>query len=204
VDGLNRLVTNGAATFGYDARGNLTSSTNAGVTSAYSYNADNLLTDGPGGAFLKYDVLGRLRRSGGNGAPDTQYQYDGINLVAEYNPTNTLQRRYVHGSGTDEPIVWYEGTAISATTRRYLMRDERGSIASVSDNAGALIAINRYDEYGIPAATNLGRFGYTGQNPISHNQHSKSRFCHRFRKSYLSGFSSTLLAISAFVFRCSI
>jgi RHS repeat-associated protein len=26
-----------------------------------------------------------------------------------------------------------------------------------------LLAINRYDEYGIPAATNLGRFQYTGQ-----------------------------------------
>jgi RHS repeat-associated protein len=147
------------ATFGYDGRGNLTSS----GTSTYSYNADNLLTDGPGGAFLKYDVLGRLRRSGGNGAPDTQYQYDGINLVAEYNASNTLQRRYVHGSGTDEPIVWYEGTAISATTRRYLMRDERGSITSVTDNTGTLLARNRYDEYGIPDPANVGRFGYTGQ-----------------------------------------
>jgi RHS repeat-associated protein len=159
VDGLNRILTNGTVNMGYDGRGNLTSS----GTSAYTYNADNLLTDGPGGAFLKYDVLGRLRRSGGNGAPDTQYQYDGINLVAEYNASNTLQRRYVHGSGTDEPIVWYEGTAISATTRRYLMRDERGSITSVSDSTGTLLARNRYDEYGIPDPANLGRFGYTGQ-----------------------------------------
>jgi RHS repeat-associated protein len=28
---------------------------------------------------------------------------------------------------------------------------------------GAAIAINKYDEYGIPAATNIGRFQYTGQ-----------------------------------------
>jgi RHS repeat-associated protein len=86
-----------------------------------------------------------------------------IALTGEYNASNVLQRRYIHGPGTDEPIIWYEGIAINATTRRYLMRDERGSMASVSDNAGALIAVNRYDEYGIPAATNLGRFGYTGQ-----------------------------------------
>jgi RHS repeat-associated protein len=33
----------------------------------------------------------------------------------------------------------------------------------VSDSAGALIGINRYDEYGIPASTNIGRFQYTGQ-----------------------------------------
>jgi RHS repeat-associated protein len=97
------------------------------------------------------------------GGVTTRFQYDGITLTGEYNASNVLQRRYIHGPGTDEPIIWYEGIAINATTRRYLMRDERGSIASVSDNAGALIAVNRYDEYGIPAATNLGRFGYAGQ-----------------------------------------
>ena len=37
------------------------------------------------------------------------------------------------------------------------------SIVAVSDSAGALIGINRYDEYGIPASTNIGRFQYTGQ-----------------------------------------
>jgi RHS repeat-associated protein len=43
------------------------------------------------------------------------------------------------------------------------MRDERGSITSVSDSTGTLLARNRYDEYGIPDPANLGRFGYTGQ-----------------------------------------
>ncbi len=33
----------------------------------------------------------------------------------------------------------------------------------MSDSAGNTIATNSYDEYGIPAATNMGRFGYTGQ-----------------------------------------
>jgi RHS repeat-associated protein len=43
------------------------------------------------------------------------------------------------------------------------MADERGSIVSVTDSAGATLHINAYDEYGIPAPGNLGRFGYTGQ-----------------------------------------
>lgn len=43
------------------------------------------------------------------------------------------------------------------------MTDERGSVVSITDSAGATININAYDEYGIPAPTNLGRFGYTGQ-----------------------------------------
>jgi len=59
--------------------------------------------------------------------------------------------------------VWYEGGAINNTTRRFLMADERGSIVSVTDSAGATIAVNSYDEYGIPASGNVGKFGYTGQ-----------------------------------------
>ncbi|MBV5271012.1 MAG: RHS repeat-associated core domain-containing protein, partial [Afipia sp.] len=33
----------------------------------------------------------------------------------------------------------------------------------ITDSAGATIHINAYDEYGIPAPGNIGRFGYTGQ-----------------------------------------
>ena len=34
---------------------------------------------------------------------------------------------------------------------------------AVSSAAGAITAINEYDEYGRPAPGNAGRFGYTGQ-----------------------------------------
>ena len=82
-------------------------------------------------------------------------------MIAEYNASNVLQRRYVHGPGTDNPIVWYEGTGIA--DKRYMIADERGSITGIVKQDGSLLAINAYDEYGIPAATNVGRFGYTGQ-----------------------------------------
>src|SRR5256885_7403219 len=45
--------------------------------------------------------------------------------------------------------------------------DERGSVVSFPDSAGALIALNRYDEYGKPQSTNAGRFQYTGQMWLS-------------------------------------
>ena len=45
--------------------------------------------------------------------------------------------------------------------------DERGSIVAVSDGSGNALAINRYDEYGIPQSGNLGRFQYTGQKWIA-------------------------------------
>ncbi len=69
--------------------------------------------------------------------------------------------RYVHAPGIDRPIVWYEGAGLA--NKRYLMSDERGSVTSITSASGAVLAINTYDEYGIPAAGNLGRFQYTGQ-----------------------------------------
>jgi RHS repeat-associated protein len=82
-------------------------------------------------------------------------------LIVEYDVNNAVARRFIHGPGTDEPLVWYEGSGTS--TRRYLHADERGSIVAVSDSSGAIYATNSYDEYGIPDASNSGRFQYTGQ-----------------------------------------
>lgn len=89
-----------------------------------------------------------------------RFNYDGLDAIAEVS-NGVIARRYVHGPGTDDPIVWYEGSGTS--DRRFLHSDERGSIVSVSDSSGALIGINRYDEYGVPASTNIGRYQYTGQ-----------------------------------------
>jgi RHS repeat-associated protein len=113
------------------------------------------------------DPLGRLYQTA-QGAVTTRFAYDGVDLIAEYNASNALLRRYVHGPGIDNPIAWYEGGTISSTTRRLLMADDPstgsgGSVVSISDSAGAVININAYDEYGIPAPGNVGRFGYTGQ-----------------------------------------
>ena len=67
----------------------------------------------------------------------------------------------VHGPGTDEPLLTYEGAGL--TDRRYAHADERGSVIATSNGAGAMLATNRYDDYGLPAAGNVGRFQYTGQ-----------------------------------------
>ena len=53
------------------------------------------------------------------------------------------------------PLVWYEGAA-PRQRRRYLLADHQGSIVAVADDAGAALAINTYDEYGIPGAANHG------------------------------------------------
>ena len=59
--------------------------------------------------------------------------------------------------------MWFEGASVADSARRYLFADERGSIVAVTDGNGNALAIDSYDEYGIPAAGNQGRFQYTGQ-----------------------------------------
>jgi hypothetical protein len=44
------------------------------------------------------------------------------------------------------------------------LADQQGSIVAIADRYGNPVAINAYDEWGIPnAARSSGRFGYTGQ-----------------------------------------
>ncbi|MBW8734980.1 MAG: hypothetical protein JF571_11885, partial [Asticcacaulis sp.] len=57
---------------------------------------------------LTYDAEDRLL-SIAKGSSTTRFLYDGVDLIAEYDGGGTLLRRYVHGPGDDEPLVWYEG-----------------------------------------------------------------------------------------------
>jgi RHS repeat-associated protein len=77
-----------------------------------------------------------------------------------------MVHRYIHGSdkGSDDPLIWYENPV--SGWRRPLVADQQGSIIAVADMYGNPLAINAYDEYGIPNASNKGRFGYTGQTWI--------------------------------------
>ena len=158
VNGLNQYTAAGSAGFGYDANGNLTTD----GSTAFTYDIENRLVAASGAntAELRYDPLGRLYETTG-ASGTTRFLYDGDELVAEFDGSGALLRRYVHGTAVDDPVVWYEGNAIGPA--RWMHADSQGSIVGVSDASGALIATDRYDEYGIPQSTNIGRFQYTGQ-----------------------------------------
>jgi hypothetical protein len=64
-------------------------------------------------------------------------------LIAEYNASGTMLRRYVHGPGMDEPIVWYEGSGTS--DRRWLIANQLGSVVAVTNASGAATNVNTYD-----------------------------------------------------------
>jgi RHS repeat-associated protein len=158
ANGLNQYTTAGPATFGYDSNGNLVSD----GTNSFTYDAENRLISASGAVSgtLVYDPMGRLFQLGVK-----QFLYDGDEAVAEYttvNPT-TVYKRYIHGTGEDDPLIWYVGSTVGSANRFSMQSDHQGSITSVADASGTVIAINRYDEYGIPASGNTGRFQYTGQ-----------------------------------------
>ncbi|HEY1606692.1 MAG TPA: RHS repeat-associated core domain-containing protein [Allosphingosinicella sp.] len=157
TNGLNQLTTIGATVPTYDSKGNMTY---AGGTT-YSYSSENLLTSSTGGASLTYDPEKRLYQVSGGVAGTQRFAYDGTSLIAEYDGSNALLRRYVFGPRADEPIVWYEGSG--TTDRRFLHQDERGTVVAVSNSSGAELNVNTYDEYGKPATSDSGRFLYTGQ-----------------------------------------
>lgn len=155
INGLNQMTSSGATSLGYDSRGNLTAS---GITT-YAYDAFNRLRSSNNGMSANYDPLGRL--SDLSLASATRFFHDGQQMAAEPDVTGAIQRRYVWGDGADELITWYEGAG--TTNRRWAVSDERGSVVAYADSANTAIAINRYDEYGIPQSGNIGRFQYTGQ-----------------------------------------
>lgn len=154
ANGLNQYTAAGAVAFVYDANGNLVGD---GVNN-YTFDAENRLVASSNGVVLNYDPTGRLFQVAGPRGT-AQFLYDGDQLAAEYDGVGNLLNRYVHGPGEDDPIAWYPGSE----GVRWYHRDHQGSIVALAGASGAQVAINAYDEYGIPTPGNVGRFQYTGQ-----------------------------------------
>lgn len=160
VDGQNQLDAIDSVAVTHDGRGNVTGA----LGRTYGYDDANRLTSanaGAGAAAFTFDPMNRLATSTVGGV-STRRQYVGDQLVAEYNVgTGALTRRYIPGLGLDDVAAAYDGAGVS--NRSWQLADERGSVIAQSGATGAVSAINTYDEYGVPASGNTGRFQYTGQ-----------------------------------------
>lgn len=172
-DGLNRYTTVAGSAFNYDGRQNLISDGSRNFT----YDLENRLLTATGSVSgtLTYDPLGRLR-SYATGGTTTEFLYDGDRLVAEYNASGgALLRRYAHGPGVDEPLIWYEGSSTSSG-QNWLIADRQGSIIATT-NASGTATTYAYDPYGIPREWTGPRFRYTGQAILAELQvyHYKAR-----------------------------
>jgi RHS repeat-associated protein len=160
VNSMNEYIIAGGKSISYDDNGNLT---NDGSTE-FAYDTDNRLLSASGqkNATLTYDPLGRLHETS-DGTTTTGFLFDGDALVAEYNSSGIITKRYVHDSGVDEPLIVYNGSSVGSSNRQFLHADHQGSIIALSNSSGSMMSKNSYDAYGIPAMSNSGRFAYTGQ-----------------------------------------
>lgn len=166
-NGLNQDAAIAALANGYDANGNMTNDGQRAMT----YDVYNrLLTVAGSGVNVKlvYDPEGRLAKySTDGGATYTTFQYDGSNLISEYTTAGGLAERYIHGTGTDEPLVWFHGWDTS--DQRFFYQNYQGSVIGYTNASGGLTELYKYSPYGEPkdasnnASWSGSRFRYTGQ-----------------------------------------
>jgi hypothetical protein len=129
MDRMDQMLENGVASgaslladYSYDTLGRRSNVARAnGASTAWSFDG----VSGSGAMTLSYDPMGRLLTATSGGIA-TCYLYDGDRLVAEYT-SGALTHRYVHGAGTDEPLVWYKGATLTDRhwRRRAVLRAER-------------------------------------------------------------------------------
>ncbi len=96
----------------------------------------------------------------GSVSEDIRYLYDGDEVIAETDAGGTVLRRFVYGTGVDEPIAMYIGAGTDQ--RRFYVTDPQGSVIAMVDETGALVDQYTYSAYGIPDDPALGVTG----NPL--------------------------------------
>ncbi|CAN1504049.1 Rhs repeat-associated core [Sphingomonadaceae bacterium] len=79
-----------------------------------------------------------------------------------------MLRRYVHGTGVDDPLAVFEGSGVADSAARLVKTNHQGSVVALTDWNGNLLSKNSYDDWGIPGSANAavsagGRFSCTGQ-----------------------------------------
>jgi RHS repeat-associated protein len=151
-DTSGNMIKDGTRTLTYDVYNRLIRVQRTGLDASYDY-----------------DVEGRLQKVTNNSIVTT-YRYYGVDRIAEYNGAGNLLRRYVHGVGTDEPVVQLEGTGI--TDKRYFVQNYQGSVIAMANTAGTVSGLYKYGAYGEPYDVNGNlnwsgpAFRYTGQTVL--------------------------------------
>ena len=179
----NRMTSDGTYDYTYDDEGNRITRTKISDDSMteYSWDHRNRLTKvveratGSGGAITKqtdykYDVFNRrISKSydadgaGGGSAAVSRYVYDGHNIVLQFDGSNTLTHRYLHGPSIDQILA----DENSSNAILWPLADHQGTIRDLINNSGAVQNHLKYDTFGKVAAESNAAvdhlFAYTGR-----------------------------------------
>ena len=165
-DDQDRMLAYGEASYTYSANGELSTKTEFGQTTAYTYDElGNLLRVVlPAGATIDYVVDGRNRRVGKkvNGTLVRQWLYgDALRIVAELDGSGALISRFVYGSQANVPDSMIRGGAIYR-----IVSDHLGSPRLIAESTtGSVAQWIEYDAFGtVMSDTNPGfqPFGFAG------------------------------------------
>jgi YD repeat-containing protein len=130
----NQQTTFGTNTITYDLNGNLSTVTDAGVTTTYTWNARNQLIGISNTGFsasFTYDSFGRRMGKTVQGTT-TNFVYDGLNPVQE-KAGATVTANLLTGLGLDEFFTRTDGVGV-----RSLLPDALGSTVALGDGTGTL------------------------------------------------------------------
>ena len=152
-DADDRLLTAGGTSYNYDNNGNLIRKVNASGTTRYEYDYENRLTKvtlpDASQVTYQYSPLGdRLSKTDKDGTTNYLYDFKNIfyepeDILMELDATGTQKARYTHSPGVDKPVSISRGGATF-----YYLFDGLGSVTSLTDVNGDIVASYKYDAFG--------------------------------------------------------
>ncbi len=114
--------------------------------STYTYNADQKLIQGVKGTNtvnFTYDYALRRSSTSLNNTIQEQYIYDGEDVIADYDASWGLLRKYIFAPGTDNILAMK-----TSSTNYYYLKDHLGSVKEMTNTSGNVIEQYDYTEFG--------------------------------------------------------
>jgi RHS repeat-associated protein len=151
---LNQYTRVGPEYYYYDLNGNLI----VDGTYIYYYDCENRLTDvndnstGNRVASYKYDFAGHRVKKIIYGTPNVvrKYNYDGDQIIGEYDVNGVILRRFYYGPNIDEPICIHRTLLGGGLGLFYYHYDGLGSVVAITNDSKQVIEAYEYDVYGAP------------------------------------------------------
>jgi len=162
------------ASYSYDAAGKLTGTSDNNSQYAYTYNADDLVTQvdnsgTPTGPHVVLNIERQVDPTGGGTYTSTQaFVYNGSNVILVYNGSGTLTDRLLNGPGANNVLADENGSG----TVSWFLKDREGTTNDVlqyNSSTNTTTDVNHlvYTSFGaITSQTNSAYqplFAYTGQ-----------------------------------------
>ena len=162
----NRLLADGVWTYTYDDAGAMVGKSKAGEAWTYEYDLRGQMTSAASGTTsvsYAFDALGnRLQRQQTVGGVTTtqRFAYDGGDVWADLDGSDAVTARRVFGDGPDEVLARLDAGGAVA----WYGTDRMGSVRTVFDNSGSVIASSDFDAFGgLIGGALADRYGYTGR-----------------------------------------